>query len=154
LKQLNKSGVEELNTKIQAQFGVADFFDKKDSLAQTESEGVSFYIKDKQPVFFIVGEKLVPALKLLLQRQFLKIIVVDMGAIPFVTKGADVMRPGIVEIDSSIVSGEFVCVVDKNHHKPLSVSQALFSGTEIKAMQKGKVLKNLHYVGDVMWKIT
>src|SRR3989344_2041827 len=154
MKQLSKSDVQELNARINSQFGASDFFDKKDQLVQTEHEGIPVYLKDKQPVFFVVGDKLVPALKLLLVRQFLRTIVVDMGAIPFVTKGADVMRPGIVEIDASIASGEFVCVVDKNHHKPLSVSQALFSGTEIKAMQKGKVLKNLHYVGDVMWKIT
>lgn len=153
MKQLSKSDVQELNTRIFTQFGTADFFDKKDALALTDAEGFSVYLKDKQPAFFVVGEKLVPALRLLLLRQFLKTIVVDMGAIPFVTKGADVMRPGIVEIDTSIAANEFVCVVDKNHRKPLSVSQALFSGTEMQAMQKGKVLKNLHYVGDAMWKI-
>jgi PUA domain protein len=64
------------------------------------------------------------------------------------------MRPGIVEIDPAINVGESVCVVDKNHHKPLSVCEALFSGTDMQAMQKGKVLKNIHYVGDAMWKIS
>ena len=154
MKQLNKSDVQELNAKIQSQLGVPDFFDKKEQLALTEQEGVQVYLKDKQPVLFVVGEKLVPALRLLLQKQFLKTVVVDMGAIPFVTKGADVMRPGIVEITASIAAGDYVCVIYKNHHKPLSVCQALFSGSEMQAMQKGKVLKNLHYVGDAMWRIS
>ncbi len=32
-------------------------------------------------------------------------VIVDMGAVPFVTKGADVMAPGIVDVDCNIKIG-------------------------------------------------
>jgi PUA domain protein len=77
--------------------------------------------------------------------------VVDMGAVKFVSSGADVMRPGIVELDQSIKKDELVVVVDQNHKKPLCIARALFPGEEIFKMKQGKVLKSLHWVGDPVW---
>ena len=76
-----------------------------------------------------------------------------MGAIRFVVNGADIMRPGIVEIEAGIKKDDFVAVVDKNNQKPLAVGIALFSSEEMKAMSSGKVIKNIHYVGDELWKM-
>ena len=75
-----------------------------------------------------------------------------MGAVKFVVNGADVMRPGIVEIEEGIAKDEFVAVIDKNNKKPLAVGIALFSSEEMKGMNSGKVIKNIHYVGDELWK--
>ena len=74
-----------------------------------------------------------------------------MGAVKFVSSGADIMRPGIVELDKAIKKDEIVVVVDQSHKKPLCVARALFSGEEISSLKQGKVLKNLHWVGDVVW---
>ncbi len=81
----------------------------------------------------------------------LKKVVVDMGAVPFVTKGADIMAPGIVAANEKIEAGEIILIVDERHGKPLAIGRALVRGAEIKG-PKGKVVKNLHHVGDDIWK--
>ena len=151
-KQLNKSDVADLNVLIERSFGVSDFFGKKDRVLDCDENNLRFVLSD-DVLFFYRDDKLVPTLKLLLKRPLLKVVVVDMGAVRFVVSGADVMRPGIVELDSSIQEGELVVVVDQSHKKPLCVAVSLLSGQEILALEQGKVLKNIHWVGDGIWKL-
>ncbi len=93
-----------------------------------------------------------PVLTLLLNKQVsLKTIVVDMGAIRFVTNGADVMRPGITKIDSSIKKDEIVRIADESHDKTLAVGKAMFNAQEMESIKKGKVIKNLHTIKDSVW---
>jgi PUA domain protein len=80
-------------------------------------------------------------------------VIVDMGAVRFVTGGADVMRPGIVEIDEAISKGEYVVVKDERNRMPLAICIANHPGAEMRSMEKGKVLVNIHYVGDELWNI-
>jgi PUA domain protein len=77
---------------------------------------------------------------------------VDMGAIPYVCNGADVMAPGIKEVKGNFKEGELVVVRDIEHGKALAVGASLVSSSEIKAIKKGKAVRNLHYVGDRLWK--
>ena len=81
-------------------------------------------------------------------------VVVDMGAVGFVTKGADVMTPGIVDADDHISPGDYVWVCDENHKKPLAVGKALISGEEMLKKQPGKAIKTIHYIGDTLWTLT
>jgi PUA domain protein len=60
------------------------------------------------------------------------------------------MRPGMKEMED-FAKGEIISIVDINNKKPLAVGMALFSSEEIKLMQGGKAVKNLHYVGDKIW---
>ena len=150
-KQLSKSDVEKINAEIDEQFGVSGFLGKKDRVSLADFNHQMFVLKDDVPFFFYLEGKLVPTLKLLLQRLLLKQVIVDMGAVKFVIAGADIMRPGIVELDHSIKKDELVVVVDQAHKKPLCVARALFSGEEIFVMKQGKVLKSLHWVGDPVW---
>lgn len=150
-KQLSRSDVEKINAEIQEQFSTADFFSKKDRVSLSDVNHQLFILKDDVPFFFYHEGKVIPALKLLLQKTFLKQVVVDMGAVKFVSSGADIMRPGIVELDKTIKKDELVVVVDQTHKKPLCVAKALFSGEEISSLKQGKVLRNLHWVGDVVW---
>ena len=78
-------------------------------------------------------------------------VVVDMGAIPYVCNGADVMAPGITDMDL-FEAGDLVVVRDVTHGKALAVGKALKGSQEIMASRKGKVVENLHYVGDRLWK--
>ncbi|WNZ30441.1 MAG: RNA-binding protein [Candidatus Bathyarchaeota archaeon] len=78
-------------------------------------------------------------------------VVVDMGAVPYVCKGADVMAPGIQEIHGEFNENGLVLVVDERHRKPLAVGLALFSSEEMKKIDRGKTIKTLHYVGDKLW---
>ena len=106
---------------------------------------------NNKPYFFILNEKTLPHLKLLLEKDLLKEVVVDMNAVKPLDNGADVMRPGILKLDESIKKDEFVVVKDERHGKPLCVCQALEDGESIADKESGKVLKNIHHVGDEKW---
>ena len=109
---------------------------------------------NKQPWFFYYNDRIVPTLRLLQNKDLLKKVIVDMGAIKFVINGADIMRPGVVEIDEMITKEDFIVVVDVNNKKPLAVGIALLSGMEMKAATSGKVIKNIHYIGDELWNLS
>lgn len=150
-KQLSKSDIVKVNREVFEQLGPVDFFDKKDRLVLVDYEHVLVLLRDGVPLFFYHESRIVPTLKLLLERPLLKRVVVDMGAVKFVTNGADVMRPGITELDHGIQKGEFVVVADETHKKPLAVCEALLSGEEIFRQESGKVLRSVHFVGDKLW---
>jgi malignant T-cell-amplified sequence len=78
-------------------------------------------------------------------------VTVDMGAIKFVCNGAKVMRPGITSFDA-FNKGGIVVVKDQTHGKALAVGIALEDSEAAKAMAKGYVVDNMHYISDKMWQ--
>jgi PUA domain protein len=76
---------------------------------------------------------------------------VDMGAVKFVCNGAKVLRPGIVGF-GSFKKGDIVTVQDQTHGKMLAAGIALEDSEAAKAMQKGYVVDNLHYISDKIWE--
>ena len=78
---------------------------------------------------------------------------VDMGAVKFVTNGADVMSPGIVDADENIIEGDQVWICDEEHYKPLAVGIAIMNGKQMISERQGKSVKIIHYVGDVLWNL-
>src|SRR3989338_6732669 len=144
-KQLNKDDIKNYNERIQQQFGIQEFFSKKDNVEMIDEMFIS---KEGEKLFFIKETQLIPTLKFLIKKNILKTVIVDMGAVKFVINGADIMRPGIVAFEDGILKDEFVAVVDEKNKKPLCVVKMLFTGEEAKAMSSGKVIKNAHYVGD------
>ena len=126
---------------------------KKDQAELVEDKYKIILVNKKPAFFYYDNDKLVPTLKYLQENDILKKITVDMGAVKFVVNGADIMRPGIVDIEAGIAKDEFIVVIDKNNHKPLAVGIALFGSEEMKGMASGKVIKNIHYVGDELWRM-
>lgn len=82
----------------------------------------------------------------------LPFVSVDMGAIPYVCNGADVMAPGIKVVQGDFEEGELVVVRDIEYGKALAIGASLASSSEIRVMKKGKAIRNIHYVGDKIWK--
>jgi len=78
-------------------------------------------------------------------------VMVDMGAVKFMCKGANVMRPGIKKFTEFEKDG-IVCIVEESKHKFLAVGKALVSSSELENMDKGEVVKNLHYISDKFWE--
>ncbi len=143
---LRKSDIKELNEKIAA-YGFN--FSKNDKVELVDDS--VYYVNDKL-FFFKINDKIIPSLKIILEGKIiLKNITVDMGAVKFVVSGADVMRPGIVNIDETISKGDVVAVIDEKNKKPLSIGESLFNAPEMKLMTSGKAVKNLHFVGDKHW---
>jgi PUA domain protein len=152
-KQLGKDEKEELNSKIQLDFGQPDFIAKKQNAELIDENGLKRINIDGTLTFIYINGMLVPALKFLLARQILPAVPVDMGAVKFVTSGADVMRPGIKSFPAGLLKDQIVCVVDEKHGKPLAVGAMLMSCDEALKATSGKIIKNLHWVGDLVWKI-
>ncbi|MDO8480246.1 MAG: DUF1947 domain-containing protein [Nanoarchaeota archaeon] len=147
-KTLSKSEIKELNEKL-SPLGFA--FDVKEQVELVEDEATVVSCQGK-PFFFQIEGQWIPSLKLILEGKIkLKQIVVDMGAVKFVCNGADIMRPGIREIEDSVVEGTLVQVIDEKNRKPLAVGKALLSSELMRAQAKGKSIQNIHYVGDKFW---
>ncbi|MFW6436844.1 MAG: RNA-binding protein [Halococcoides sp.] len=81
------------------------------------------------------------------------IVTVDTGAIEFVSDGADVMRPGIVEADNAIESGDPVVICEESHGKALAVGRARVEGSDMVG-DSGKVVDSIHHVGDDLYEFT
>ncbi len=78
-------------------------------------------------------------------------IVVDPGAVPHIANGADVMGPGIVGIEGEVKEGDLVLITDEKFGRVIAIGQALRNKSELK--RRGKSVKNLHYAGDIFWRI-
>jgi len=79
------------------------------------------------------------------------VVTVDAGAISFVSNGADVMRPGIVEADEQIAEGDLVAIAEASHGKVLGIGRALTSGDDMVGSE-GKVVESIHHVGDDLYE--
>ncbi|QLH03056.1 RNA-binding protein [Nitrosopumilus cobalaminigenes] len=78
-------------------------------------------------------------------------VTVDMGAVKFMCKGANLMRPGIKEF-GEFEKDKLVCIVEESQHKFLAVGKSLVSSSELESMEKGEVIKNIHYISDRFWE--
>jgi PUA domain protein len=154
---IQKSQIKELQDEILTQYDetfVAQIFPKKARIEMIQTEdGDILYAVNNVLKLWKSKEGYIPVLTLLLNKQVkLKRIVVDKGAIRFVTNAADVMRPGITLIDPSIKKGEIVVIVDENHDRALAVGKAMLDAKDMEEKQSGKVVKNLHTIQDNVWK--
>lgn len=151
MKQITLSKKEKrgLNKEIQDKFKLEEFFAVGDFVTLVND---TYILKDGELFFYYDDDsRLLPCLKLLIKKNFLNTIVVNMGAVPFVAKGADIMRPGIVGVDADVEEGSLVVIADENNMKPLALGEALFSKSEMEDLETGKMVLNLHYVGDDIW---
>ena len=98
-----------------------------------------------------IGEVILPFLDDIPILEKFPYVTVDMGAVKFVCKGANIMRPGITKF-SDFESGEIVCVVEESQNKFLAVGKAEMSSKELEDTKKGEVIKNMHYISDVFWE--
>ncbi len=78
-------------------------------------------------------------------------VMVDMGAVKFMCKGANVMRPGIKKF-TEFEKDQLVCIIEESQHKFLAVGKAMVSSSELEEMEKGEVIKNIHYISDKFWE--
>ena len=98
-----------------------------------------------------IGDDILPFLDDIPILEKFPYVTVDMGAIKFVCKGANVMRPGITKF-SDFESGEIVCVIEESQKKFLAVGKAKMSSKELDETSNGEVIKNMHYISDNFWE--
>ena len=98
-----------------------------------------------------IGDDILPFLDDVQILEKFPYVTVDMGAVKFVCKGANVMRPGITRF-SDFESGEIVCVIEESQNKFLAVGKAEMSSKEVDDANRGEVIKNIHYISDDFWE--
>ena len=81
------------------------------------------------------------------------VVTVDAGAVPFVSDGADVMRPGIVDADDGIATGDPVLIAEETHGKVLAIGRAQTAGPDMVG-DHGKVIESIHHVGDELYNVS
>ncbi|MFX0031687.1 MAG: PUA domain-containing protein [Candidatus Hodarchaeota archaeon] len=120
---------------------------------QTEKGDTLYAINKELKIWKTEADGYIPVLTFLLKHKIkIKTIVVDMGAIRYVANGADVMRPGITQIDPTVKKNDIVQIVDETHDRAIAVGKAMYDAEEMNSMKSGKVVKNLHTIQDAIWE--
>ncbi len=146
-KQILTQASTKLNLNLDATFST------KPNVETAETDSIQIIVVNQKPLFYKTGENVYPTLLATEIIAKLPKIVVDMGAVPHVCNGADIMAPGIVRYESEFNKGAIVTVSDEKHGKLLAIGETLLNSTEAKTAKKGLVIKNLHYVGDEIWNL-
>jgi PUA-domain protein len=128
-------------------------FKDKVNVEAVETEFAEILLINGKPTFVKSGENIYPAL--VSKELFDKTpkVVVDMGAVPHVCKGANVMAPGIRRFEGQFQKNDLVFVIDEKHGKPLAIGEITYDSEEAKSIKQGVVVKNINYVGDKTWNL-
>jgi len=118
-------------------------------VAQTQTAKI--YFVDNKPLLVISNDTILPTLLFEEALLLLPKIVVNMGAVPHICNGADVMAPGVVRIEKEYKANDYIIVVDEHHNKPIALAIALTDSQTALKMRRGKIAENIHYVGDDLW---
>jgi len=147
-KQVLADASASLKLNLEALFG------GKATVEVVESEVGQIYLIGGKPLLFKAETKILPTLHFTEYIVGAPKIVVDMGAVPYVCKGATVMAPGIVRIEGEFGKGDLVVVLDMKHGKALGLGETLMDAETARQTKKGPVVKTLHFVSDKIWEYT
>jgi len=151
--RLKRREIRDIQSDLKETF-TGDFLNEEVSVETGNVEGIKIIFVDDEPCFMIHENKIVFTLHGLRKyKPKENFVVVDMGAVKFVTNGADVMSPGIVDADENIVEGDQVWICDEKHHEPLAVGVAVMKGDKMISEEKGKSVRIIHYIGDLLWNL-
>jgi PUA-domain protein len=150
---LRSDAVDEIREALESNLGVevdADSFEK----IELEGGDWDVVLVDGDPlVLYLDGDPFVTVQGANALSPTERIVTVDAGAIEFVSNGADVMRPGIVDADEDIEEGDLVVVSEETHGKVLAVGRAL-TGSEDMIGEEGRVVESIHHVGDDLFELS
>lgn len=149
---LSKRETSELLQRLEAEWPASAAPDVKSITAHEIEEGTRLLVANNEVVAAQVGQWILPFVgaRAEMLAKFPS-VTVDMGAVKFVCNGAKVMRPGITGFDS-FQKGQIVLVKDQVHGKVLASGIALEGSDEARALSKGYVVENLHYISDKLWE--
>ncbi len=145
-----KQIVEDASKKLQ--LDMETLFGAKANVEVVESDVGEIYLIEGKPILFKSDNTVLPTLLFAEFTAKAPKIVVDMGAIPYVCKGATVMAPGIVRVEGEFGKGNLVLIVDMKHGKALALGESLLDAETARQTKKGPVVKTLHYVSDKIWE--
>ncbi|MFX1510661.1 MAG: PUA domain-containing protein [Promethearchaeota archaeon] len=113
-----------------------------------------FYLVQSEMWLVELQSEVVPGLPALIEKNVeLPQVVVDMGAVPHIANGADVMAPGIYTINEDLKPGDLTVIIDQKNLVPLAVGRMLLTPKVIRDVNRGRAIETIHYVGDQLWKL-
>ncbi len=154
IRRLRKKEVQKLiqEIKLNDNLPLDNDLEKKSYIEVTKlSSGFIVYLVNGNPSYVKINNRLIPFLNNEKIVNLLSKITVDMGAIPYICNGADVMAPGVVNVSGEFNCDTLVTIVDEKHGKAIALGITVLSSKDIRNAEKGKVVNVLHYVGDKIW---
>ena len=128
---MREKEVKALSSQLSELFGT-EVFSEKDAVDLAESTDFDLIFVNNDILGLVYEEKPFLTVRGILKyKPEKRAVTVDMGAVPFLTNGADCMGPGIVDADDGIQEGDFVWIRDVKNQVPLAVGQTLRSGAEL-----------------------
>lgn len=126
-----------------------------EEITAVKENDIEVLLLNEIPAFIKYENTYIPTLLLikLKTKDLIPKTTVDEGAVKHLINGADVMAPGITELDE-FRKDEIVSVWEPKKETPIVIGKALTDSKTIKEVRKGKAIKNLHHVGDQTWNLT
>jgi len=123
----------------------------KANVEVVETESIELFLINGKPALAQGKENVYPTLTFKEFTDHAPRVTVDMGAVPYICKGANVMAPGIREFNGEFQKGDLVLITDEKHGKPIALGETLYDTEQAKNIKQGIIIKNIHYVGDKIW---
>jgi len=150
-KNDRKLFLDSVSTKLR--LNIETMFGSKPHVEVIETQKDRIYIINGHPLIAESEDNMFPTLLFEEYVSRLPKVVVDMGAVPYICNKADIMGPGIVEIQGKFGLKSLVTVVDVKNRKPIAVAESLYDSETAATTKKGKLFRNLHCVGDEIWAV-
>jgi PUA domain protein len=147
----SKALLTKASEKLKTDLGL--LFKNKVNVEVFETESAQIFLINAKPVLIKADENVYPTLKFDEYFQTAPKVVVDMGAVPYVCNGANVMAPGIKRFEGQFAENDIVIVVDEKHRRPIAIGEILYDADRVKNVNQGTVVKNLYHVGDKTWNL-
>jgi PUA domain protein len=127
------------------------FFNAKVNVELVQTEFAEIYLIKGKPSLVKTQENIFPTLTFDEYSALMSKVVINMGAVPHVCNGANIMAPGIVRFEGEFSADDFVLVVDEKYGKPMAIGKIVYDSETVKKVAHGVVVKNMHHVGDRIW---
>jgi PUA domain protein len=128
-----------------------EIFNAKVNVELVETAFGEIFLLNDKPSLVKIGGHVFPTLLFSEVIALAPKVVVDMGAVPHICNGADIMAPGIVRFEGEFREGDLVFVVDEKYGKPIAIGEAVSDVDAARKATQGVIVKNIHFVGDTVW---
>ena len=158
--ELSSSKIKNLINTLETHYGskILTIVEQAEKIERLETDRGNAYAINDRVVFIEKGNLIIPTVKIVQEWHQcieLPVVVVDMGAVPYVCRGAKIMRPGIITLSNpETKKGQIVQILDEKNRAVIAIGRLQMNGGDLLQTQKGPVIENLTWVGDAYWELS
>ncbi len=152
ITQLSKKKYKEILSMIN-RLGIQTMFLKTKNVKAISNRHGELILINDMPCIIHIHDLYIPFIGALEKFRGYKKIYVDKDAVKYLANGANVMRPGIVSWEE-FKEDEIIVVYVEGYNTPILVGVAVVSSKKLEEKKKGKVVLNLHHIGDEFWVLS